>query len=189
MYQGKILNTISQINSNHYILHYECGLKEELIFDSFNINVSNRKYSINKLVNKKINKLPLPIHNNIFFSFDFQNLSNHKMNNEYIINEDGFKKRIQKYTLKNNKDFIGIDFNVKSYEREFKIILFFTKDTVKFIPLFFINKNFNIELINNSQFYKSLKNNFNSNNEDLFEMLYNSEYLHQNSLLLFNALK
>tara|TARA_Y100000588_G_scaffold139991_1_gene153931 strand:+ start:2658 stop:3239 length:582 start_codon:yes stop_codon:yes gene_type:complete len=193
MYQGKILSVISHIKNNHYILHYECGLEEELIFDSFNINVSNRQYSINKMINRKINKIQLPFYNNIFFSFGFQNLSQHKMNNAFIINQDGFTQRIKKYTFKNNKDFIGIDFNIKSYEKEFKIILFFTKDNVKFIPLFFINKNFNIELINNSQFYKLLKNNFNiknnKKNDDFFEMFNHSEYLHQNSLYLFNILE
>ena len=88
--------------------------------------------------------------------------------------------------FENEKDFIGIDFNIKSNETEFKIILFFTKLNVKFIPLFFINKNFNVELINNSQFYKSLKENFNKKNNDFFEMFNYSEYLHQNSLYLFN---
>ena len=193
MYQGKILSGMSHIKNNHYILHYECGLEEELIFDSFNINVSDRQYSINKMINRKINKIPLPFYNNIFFSFGFQNLSQHKMNNAFMINQDGFTQRIKKYTFKNNKDFIGIDFNIKSYEKEFKIILFFTKDNVKFIPLFFINKNFNIELINNSQFYKLLKNNFNiknnKKNDDFFEMFNHSEYLHQNSLYLFNILE
>lgn len=197
MYQGKILSAISHIKNNHYILHYEDGLEEELIFDSFNINVANRQYSINKMINKKINKIPLPFNNNIFFSFGFQNLSLNKMNNAYVINQDGFTQRIKKYHFKDKKDFIGIDFNVKSYEKEFKIILFFTKDNVKFIPLFFINKNFNIELINNSQIYKSLKDNFNTKNiskndkksDDFFEMFNNSDYLHQNSLYLFNILE
>lgn len=189
MYQGKILSTISQIKNNHYALHYECGLIEELVFDSLNINVSNRKYSINKLLNNKIKKIPLPTENNVFFSFDFKNLSHYKMNNQYIINKNGFKQRIKKYTIENNNDFIVVDFSVKSYEKEFKIILFFTKHIVKFIPLFFIDKNFNIELINNSQFYikfyKSLKSKFNDKNDDLFQMFYNSEYIHQNSLSLF----
>tara|TARA_B100000073_G_scaffold347431_1_gene361768 strand:- start:1248 stop:1814 length:567 start_codon:yes stop_codon:yes gene_type:complete len=186
MYQGKILSSISHIKHNHYILHYECGLEEELFFDSFNINVSNRLYSINKMMNKKINRTPIPFNNNSFFAFEFQNLSSKKMHDAYFINLNGFRQRIKYYKFENEKDFIGIDFNIKSNETEFKIILFFTKLNVKFIPLFFINKNFNVELINNSQFYKSLKENFNKKNNDFFEMFNYSEYLHQNSLYLFN---
>ena len=193
MYQGKILKEIYQINEEKFILQYTDNTKEFMSFDSFYITVGYRKYSINTLFHNMENRIPIELQDAKFFSYGFENLSRKKMQVYYTLNEYGFKKTSYKYVLKDQQDYFGISFNIKSEHQHFKVILIFNNNNVRFVPIIFVNKPINIDTINMSKTYKYLKQHFsikyhNKNNEksdEFSKMIKYSDYLHQNSLHFF----
>lgn len=189
MYQGKILKEIYQINNQKFILHYENGQKESMEFDSFNITLGNRKYSISKMFHNMEGRLPIEIHKERFFFNNLNNLSLKKMEEYYTLNKDGFKRVSYKYSLKDREDYIGLSFNIKSKQQEFKILLIFNQIEVRFMPVIFVNKQINMDTVHFSKTYLYLKKYFSTKyyqkNENFSDMINHSDYLHQNSTHFF----
>lgn len=195
MYQGRILRYFYQIDKNNYILHFEDGSKELLNFNSFSIRIGNLTLSIDDIISDQNNLLIKELSEiKNKYAMNFKNLSLNKMTVFPTLNKDGFTHKSYYYEFINKENFINIVFDVNCKEMDFKIIMFFQKEKLKFIPLVVRNNKNKSVLVNNLKTYKILESfskHENSNisirrNKNFLNMLLESDYLDQNSYYRFN---